>query len=282
MKRTVIESGVERSHAPDGNMREGFTLIELLVVVAIIAILAAMLMPALNMARRAARRAACRNNLHQQGLSIEIYTQGQDVHNPQRPPYLSAMYPDDLDTKEMLICPSDETEGEEGSKPTWDPSQFPETDELPSNECGTADWENANYPGGDGAYQVSFGGVTQEPYLFRNTEIDACSYIYEYTIARCPFADAYGDKPDEKGNQDGVVSWREYKEEVEEKGMQADGSYDSDEGWHTCVPMVRCFQHTEAGADFADSLVLNLAGHSGIYNSDTTGDGWKEHCKPDN
>ena len=51
----------------------GFTLIELLVVIAVIAILAALLLPALAKARANARSAACKNNLRQMGLSLQMY-----------------------------------------------------------------------------------------------------------------------------------------------------------------------------------------------------------------
>ncbi len=63
----------------------GFTLVELLVVIAVIAILAAMLLPALNRAKIAADSTACKSNLHQIGLGLQMYVADFKVY----PPYAS-------------------------------------------------------------------------------------------------------------------------------------------------------------------------------------------------
>jgi prepilin-type N-terminal cleavage/methylation domain-containing protein/prepilin-type processing-associated H-X9-DG protein len=75
-------------HSAQPKRSRGFTLVELLVVIGIIAILIAMLLPALNKARQSANSLSCLSRLHQIGLGLQIYAQG----NQGLLPYCSAPF----------------------------------------------------------------------------------------------------------------------------------------------------------------------------------------------
>jgi len=96
-----------------GNSR-GFTLIEMLVVIAIIATLAAILFPTFSSAREKARQAQCRTNLMQLVQQLKVYRTDYGMYPP--PPMyngtryeggFSALYPDYIQDKNLLICPDD-------------------------------------------------------------------------------------------------------------------------------------------------------------------------------
>jgi prepilin-type N-terminal cleavage/methylation domain-containing protein/prepilin-type processing-associated H-X9-DG protein len=98
-----------------------FTLIELLVVIAVVAVLAALLLPALSRSKEAGRATVCVSNLHQIGIALQIYVDGNHNLLPvmrDRPSDTNAIgtnalpSPDvvlrtELGNTNVLRCPSD-------------------------------------------------------------------------------------------------------------------------------------------------------------------------------
>ena len=109
-----------------------------------------------------------------------------------------------------------------------------------------------------------------------------CSYVFEYCVARCSWwpRDRRQRYPDTKGNRDGVVSWREAKSLVEERGLQPDGTFDPAKGSGGDVPIIRCFWHLPRDTWEGVVGVLNVrVGDGSIYRSDASGDGWQRAAK---
>jgi prepilin-type N-terminal cleavage/methylation domain-containing protein/prepilin-type processing-associated H-X9-DG protein len=115
--------------------RASFTLVELLVVIAIIALLAALALPALSRAKEAGRATACLSNLHQIGIALQIYVDGNNNHLPvmrDRPmdtsspaanplPGVDAVLKTELGNLNVLRCPSDDRKifEQTGSSYSW-------------------------------------------------------------------------------------------------------------------------------------------------------------------
>ncbi len=114
-----------------------FTLIELLVVIAIIALLAAMLLPVLSRAKEAGRSAVCISNLHQIGIALQVYVDGNNNRLPvmrdraagigtNQPvtnalPSVEIVLKTELGNTNVLRCPSDRAEifDATGSSYSW-------------------------------------------------------------------------------------------------------------------------------------------------------------------
>jgi prepilin-type N-terminal cleavage/methylation domain-containing protein/prepilin-type processing-associated H-X9-DG protein len=113
-------------NAKGGNDRQkttgtAFTLVELLVVMAIIGLLAALLLPVLGRSQEAARATACISNLHQVGLALQIYVDGNNNRLPvmrdrstetnlpatNALPGVEVVLKTDLSNTNILRCPSD-------------------------------------------------------------------------------------------------------------------------------------------------------------------------------
>jgi prepilin-type N-terminal cleavage/methylation domain-containing protein/prepilin-type processing-associated H-X9-DG protein len=98
-----------------------FTLIELLIVIAIIAVLAALLLPVLTRSKETARSTGCISNLHQIGVSLQVYVDSNQNRLPimrdrsmgtNAPPTNALPSPDmvlrtELGNANVLRCPSD-------------------------------------------------------------------------------------------------------------------------------------------------------------------------------
>ena len=91
-------------------VKKGFTLIELLVVIAIIAMLLSIFMPSLNAAKRAAQSVTCKTNLHQWGISYQLYATDYGGNFPEavarRNTFMESLRPYYENVDKLRNCPN--------------------------------------------------------------------------------------------------------------------------------------------------------------------------------
>jgi prepilin-type N-terminal cleavage/methylation domain-containing protein/prepilin-type processing-associated H-X9-DG protein len=132
-------------------LKRAFTLVELLVVIAIIGALAGLLIPAIRAARASSKNAACKNNLRQMGIALDLYNDAQgsypvDGHNgfgigafllpyleqkslfEQLKPLSKASANEQLPLVntylEVFVCPSFARRSPDGASPASGPSNY--------------------------------------------------------------------------------------------------------------------------------------------------------------
>jgi prepilin-type N-terminal cleavage/methylation domain-containing protein/prepilin-type processing-associated H-X9-DG protein len=158
--------------------KKGFTLIELLVVIGIIGVLAAIILPAMHSAREKARTTTCKNNLHQIGVALEMYTtefEGRLPHEDDKDPanscwyylidpYLETRGLEDAEINEVKMCPavakSKETRGE-----SYRMNSMLETGEEPFRKISTILRPSATvciFDGETGGQRLKFKGKDED------------------------------------------------------------------------------------------------------------------------
>jgi len=240
----------------DTDRLRGVTLVEVVLMTAVFGVLAGMLMPAFSRAKSKNRRALCVNNLRQFSNALSLLR----IDGKDRPPWLSCLYPTHVRDKAMFICPADASMGRDGCMPNGSPfkdvgaPQFAEADDTSENQA------------------------PQELRSIRNGEVVASSYLYDFNLAENSWWSG-GSYPD--ANADGIVSWREVRQEVDMKGLQPDGTYSDKEAYKGHVPVVRCFHHVGKRFD-GSATVLNLAVEDrNVYVSGPFKDDWKARLAKD-
>jgi hypothetical protein len=148
-----------------------------------------------------------------------------------------------MSSKGVYTCITDIYAGERGHGN----NSFPETNDISPPTISGANYE-----------PPYIGDV--KGFNYRNSEIEACSYFYEFNYNRCSWFHS-SHSPEEiteaDSNNDGIVTWKEAK--VWQMYHTQGGK----------VPIVRCFWHYNNHKQ----KVLNLSAQN--YNVFTSGPEWE-------
>jgi prepilin-type N-terminal cleavage/methylation domain-containing protein len=263
----------------------GMTMTEILTVLVIIGALAAIAYPTILKMRSWGRTVKCVAQLRDIGTALKLF----QVDHGDYPPWLSNLSPnylrqvdigDSITKQKPLVCPNDyaDPQGSQGRLSTTIKGLDPYP-ELNDTEVSSG--------GGQPVY-VGKGRWTQDQpksasAAIRNHDVRYCSYSYEFALPECSYwkGELY---PDQLGNRDGVVSWREVKTIAESQGIiDAQGNIDPAKAFDGKVPIVRCFWHIAPDSMVSlirsdpRNVVWNLrSGDMSVSRSDPTQEGWQK------
>jgi len=190
----------------------GFTLIELLVVISIIGILASALVVSVQSAYRQARQTNCKSNLRQFGVALTIY---RGEHDNQTPNWISNLYPDYVDDRALYVCRADKNSGRGQPRPQELLSIQPNIKNEIDSQSGF--WDN----------------VKNASDSTRNSTIECCSYLYEFSHAKPPTGWKVTDQRD---------TMREYKmDQMTIPNATINGVLVPHSS--SRIPIIRCYHH---------------------------------------
>ena len=176
---------------------------------------------------RDARLLRCDDNLRRLGKALIDYKE----RNKCLPTYITALYPDYIDDKEVFRCPADHTHGEAGAFPRW--MRFTEDSRVQPN------WiEELGYADLDGPTLIPWDHTGENGEAIEgDKDTFRCSYFYRFN-----------DYPSDIEDLESAVTWQQLSsQQAREYGDR--------------TPVIRCFWHLPEYAEISDEPTTNL-----VYN----------------
>jgi len=208
------------------SLSRGFTLIEMIAVMAIIAMLVSSLVFTYNKAKSQARQTDCKSNLRQFGVAVLIY---RSDHGSLNPPWMSSLYPDYVDSRQLFVCKSDPNHGLGRTRPAGLTVDDTATKQNYSETVDNV--SNAGRPNG------------------QNPNVSANSYSYEFSAAPTSwYVDGNQSAVQKMFPNDSPITWGDNKEYQLLIGDSASMVAGQPQPYSTSrMPIIRCYQHWKEG-----------------------------------